>query len=689
MDNGFLYKDRDTGVVHVGKQVQNEENAAVQKSIYADKRAEFMERNNELQESFWRGRDSQSMNDVKNSYRALNDFMSEEIPADDQEFEARKTAIVQCYDRLISHCEAYINGHKNPFTKSGKRRKAIVEAIMSSASLERLNVIPAIEELKSVREEGMIWGNVFGQMQENVDLCVGVYDGFERKFPEGEEVPVGARTLELAKVVSASYALTASEEVKDNEKGMLISKMSTVWLQHNMNDDLKKEFRQFRKFVTKILVNNYRTSLAYAGEKSADYIKKDTKDRDLAFRQFSLLMIVNSENFGLYRALNELALYFEEDPVGCGVQGEEMLSGLRDTVSFFTELDREKVGEFLKISRHYRRVEARSILDGFVDGTKLDNLLGASLKGRQNDAVPLEVKRPLPKDSGKEKLDGDYDYIYYIRKVRDTTILRDEATGDAAGENADQKIETLNNEFAERYGIEFFNHDLCNSDNTVKLTGLNSSRIFGELLGPLGGHMNKAQIAALYDKLLARSRIGTGEGKISAEEADRLFNEGMDDLIDIYLDFMKRMETTYGRLMGQMHPEDILRQFGDEYYCHIGVAQDLEQVKEFIIGHYDLSSFKAREFIFLADYFINIHSRTTTYLSYIMTDPDGPIYAMTEGQRSTRELLDVEKLNFLTGPQMTPAQKKKYNENLKKRFHKKGGNWDSRIFSEFRGVKTD
>ena len=38
-------------------------------------------------------------------------------------------------------------------------------------------------------------------MQENVDLCEGVYDKFDTQFPEEKEAPAGAVSMELAKYV--------------------------------------------------------------------------------------------------------------------------------------------------------------------------------------------------------------------------------------------------------------------------------------------------------------------------------------------------------------------------------------------------------------------------------------------------------------------------------------------------------
>ncbi len=701
MADGYLFKNG-SGQIGVGKM------ALDQTGKFAQKRNEFLLRNQELQQSLWAGRDSSSMSDVKNSYATLNDLMNEEIPPiDSEEFEARKTAIEDCYTRLIHNCQEYIKTHKHPFTKNGKKRKAMVTAILSSAELEKVSVSLAVDSLKEHVEEGMIWGNLFGEMQENVDLCEGVYDKFDTQFPEEKEAPAGAVSMELAKYVSGIYAL------KDEDYAVQpIYDMATVWIKNNMTEELKKEFKQFRTFIMRILLNDYRTAFDHAPNKKD--LLLDKNNDDLMRHQMVSLWILNTEHYAYYKSLRELAPLFGEERMKCGVPGEEIINEIRETPDYFTRLKPEAVMAELKKIRYYRKVDARNFLQGYLPDDKLDEVLGEGLMRRENDAVPFEMKLPSAKTAGTEKLEGEFFQTDYMRKVNRTVFYREDALKDEEGEDAEAKYESFMDRLSKKYGDKIFNSNLENSDGTIGISGLNTARMLTNLVQSPGGTLTSADIERLYDKLLARSRIGEGEGKISAEEADRLFMEGINDLVDIYLKHLQRMEATYGRLILQMHPEDIFRQVGDEFYDQMCIAQDLMQIKEFLFLYGDTESRKVREFIMLSDYFFNINQRSLTYYGRVTEKTDEGTYRDIEGQESIRDLQNTSRYDSIKGPRMTAAQKKKYNANLKKRFDEKNKeledqekhiratvkdpraqaqmlndinkNWHLRIYGEFRGM---
>ncbi len=55
-----------------------------------------------------------------------------------------------------------------------------------------------------------------------------------------------------------------------------------------------------------------------------------------------------------------------------------------------------------------------------------------------------------------------------------------------------------------------------------------------------------------------------------------------------------------------------------------------------------------------------------------------------EGMAHTRSLMDLETFSTIGGPAMSAKQNREYRKNLKKRFHKMNGNWDLRLFGEYR-----
>ena len=681
----YLFKNPETrdiqvgkpGAVQFGRIDQNEELETQGK--YSQKRNEFLERNRELQESLWRGRDSASMSDVKNSYSALKDFMNEEIPEYDLEFNERKTAIEDCYNRLITHCQEYLNSHKNPFTKEGKHRKAMVAAILSNSAREKASLSIAAQKLSARKEKGMIWGNLFGEMTKNVDLCTGVYSQLDNRLGENSEVPAGAKTLELANVLSAGMIMKETDE-----RGQLISDMTLIWTKDNITDDLKKEFRQFRKFITRIVVNNYKTALASRAGNFAFYPSPETEEKK---RQYILLTIINSDQYTLYKALKELAPSLGEDPAGCGVEGEELISGIQESTAYFNQLFPGMVRESLDLISYYRRVNARSFLNGYLESEKLDRLLGEDLQSRQTNARPYDMRVPTPAEAGTEKLENELSVGHLLQLVNGSEKYREDVVAGEEGADVFEKWMNVKQRIVNRHGNDVFNHDIVNYDGTIHIQGLNTARVFGKLMGTTGGTLTPAEIEDLYDKLLSRSKVGVGEGKITAEESDRRFNEGMYRLTDIYLEQLRRMEATYGRLIGQMHPEDIGRQFGDELFDHLAVIQDTEQLKGCLLKHGNPNSLKVREFIMLSDYFNDIFNRSFVYLQQKDIQNFSHMHDYLEGSDPVRNLLSVDRFDSIKGPRMNGSQKKKYNANLKKRFHQKGGTWDSRLFSEFRGMQ--
>lgn len=87
--------------------------------------------------SLWFTReDSPSMRAVKNSLSALyNQFTFDSISTDKTIFDTQKQVIKQSYDKFIADCTYYIDNH-NPWTKSGKARKKMVETLKKQAVTE-------------------------------------------------------------------------------------------------------------------------------------------------------------------------------------------------------------------------------------------------------------------------------------------------------------------------------------------------------------------------------------------------------------------------------------------------------------------------------------------------------------------------------------------------------------------------
>ncbi len=678
----YLYKNDQTQQYQVGTDAAAEE----QTGKYLDSMNEFQKRNSQLQASLWAGRDSTSMQEVKQEYSALSALMNEEIPTDDTRFSAKHQAIDQCYGRLIEKCEAYIASHKHPITPSGRNRKAMVRAILSSAQLERAALSRGVGELQQNRVRGMIWGNVFGEIKEDVQFCADVYSSLEQKFQDKKAVPEGSKSLELIRITDAAAVFE-----EEDGRGSLISDMAGIWMENHHTPELAQELLNLKTSLAGRLRKYYdafRTFNDYSG-----FISSDVRKTAAHTEQYAKFQLSQMEEYRYYQAVIKLM-----PSVGLRAADypDSFPADLTGNPADYPLLDAAKLQNIVRLNALDRKTDARKILQGYVRDDVLNQTLGELLVKRVPTETPYEVKRPDPKKLKLGELKGTYtvmDYLDGMNDLRegrsiDVTVKADDpAEYQNKALTDSEKWDLVRARLNRKYGSGKIMENIKDSTGTALSPGLNPNRVFLFLRSRGGEGVSPDRVSSIMDRLLARARVGTGQDQITAAEADRQLQEAMDELVDIYLNHMRRFAATYGKLIYQLHPEDVVRAYGTEFKEDLHSVQDTEQVLVFMMRNRDMSSAKAREFRLLSNYMNDVHARLNSYfLSQNGTTPDDACYYIENMDGVRRLALNgSERYRTVPGPSMTREQYAAYKKELPGRLKKLApANGELLLFGDYR-----
>ncbi len=679
---GYLYKNDETQKYQVGVDAS----AEAQTGKYLDSMNEFQKRNSELQESLWRGRDSDSMKEVKTEYSALSSLMNEEIPLDDTQFAAKHQAIDRCYERLIEKCEAYITSHKHPITPSGKNRKAMVRAILSSAKLEKAALNLGVGELQQNRSQGMIWGNIFGEIKEDIEFCSGVYSSLEQKFQDSKSVPEGSKSLELMRITEAASAYET-----EDERGSLISDMAGIWMGNHHTPEMEKELLNLKASLAGRLKKYYDAFRSY--NDYSPFLPLNARKSDAASEQYARFQLSQMEEYRYYQALLKLmpslGLRATDYP-------DSFPADLTGNPADYPLLKAEKLREIVQTNAIDRKTDARKILQGYVSNDTLDQILGELLVKRIPTEMPYEVKRPDPQKLKFGELTGTYtavDYVGDMNELRpgrniDLPVKPDDPPEYQGKElTASEKWDLLRARINRKYNSAVIYEDIADSAGNKMAPGLNPNRVFLFLRSRCGEGVSPDRVMSVVDRLLARTRVGTGQDQITAAEADRQLQTAMDDLIDIYLNHMRRFAATYGKLIYQLHPEDVGRLYGKEFRDDLHSVQDTEQVLLFMMENRDMSTAKAREYRLLSDYMNDVHARINSYFfCQNGTTPQDTCWYIENIEGIRRLALNgSERYRTVPGPSMTREQYAAYKKSLPGRLKKLApANGELLLFGDYR-----
>ncbi len=709
MPGEFLFKnEQEEAEYTVGKNAE----ATEQKGLYLDSMNEFERRNADLQQSLWNGRDSESMQAVKHYYSLLSRHMKKTIPADDAEFENSLSQLDKCYSDLITVCGEYIKSHRFPITPSGRQRKAMVRAVLSSAQKEHYLLETSASSLKSKRQDGMIWGNIFGVFKEDIEFCASFYTHLDSKLsPLEGHGRTGAVTTELACVISASEELNLTDA-----RGKLLTDMATTWASNYASDELRSSLHTARRELVKRLVATFNSIVSFHILPSNISNVPRGASRDVwddALRQLCWARLSVTEDFKYWKAIRKVCAAVSAKGDIEDLPGEAELLKIPGTdMSKYPLLKQSGLQDFFGDSNIFARINARRLLDPYVDRRFLNRTLGGLVVKHATNADPLPVeKMPTPKEAGNCDLNTAYGPVEhnnvrtgYLVDTNDRTkeekkYLPD-GLPDEEGATILERAHSLTTRLTAKYGSEMMHDSTMSYSGKIKLDGLVPMRVLSNLERCIGAGMTGAKIEALYDKLMSRKWVGqtdhpwrsTHPGVLTEADSDTILIDGIYELIDQYYIFAKRIEKTYGRLLGQLHPEDVVRQYSTDLIMYISGIQDMQQLIVFLkqhgdSAHGDFNDPKIREFFLLANYFMDFNNRLDGAITgNISPAKDGcgdAVGAMDYAHR----MAGIRTYSTIAGPAMTPKQAATYRANLRKRFksvgERQGVDWSIRLFGEF------
>lgn len=283
----------------------------------------------------------------------------------------------------------------------------------------------------------------------------------------------------------------------------------------------------------------------------------------------------------------------------------------------------------------------------------------------------LAGKVNLDMDLGAEKkreMIGDFSMPYRPEVADSVRTLTAKYTGD-------------------QYVQSGFLTEVQNASGTVFINGLKKERLFEAMHKSLGEGMDEGAIESLYDKLMAPYRSDLDKtDKAAVEAADKVFDEGMLELKQVYYKQLKRLEASYGTLAFQMHPSDFLRQSGLMLRDHFSLLQDVFQMLRDGQKYLDFTTEEDQELKILTDYFEKIYEAYNFYMQSEMfrtlNSESAPQSAVAFAALADEAFKSAkERSAGVGGPHMDEKQEEEYKKKLKDRAKK--DNWSDRVTDRF------
>ena len=219
----------------------------------------------------------------------------------------------------------------------------------------------------------------------------------------------------------------------------------------------------------------------------------------------------------------------------------------------------------------------------------------------------------------------------------------------------------------------------ADEENDVVISGWDITRILPSLAGDRGRSFNMSEkdIEAMADKIMAPHKKGMSQKE--QEQANILFDKGIMQYKGILNDDLEHMENTYGALLTQMHPQDVVPQLGKEYHKKYHFIQDaLQIVANGKYMNYDKE--KDRRFRDLSKYYNDAGNQLSSYAPYATNNQWVSLAGSMHPDSAAPVNKDLE--SSLKGPKMSKNQEKDYKKRMKSRA-KKGG-WKDRLFGRYK-----
>ncbi len=170
------------------------------------------------------------------------------------------------------------------------------------------------------------------------------------------------------------------------------------------------------------------------------------------------------------------------------------------------------------------------------------------------------------------------------------------------------------------------NANLENASGTIKIDGLNISRLILCFQGPVGKGYDSSKMKKVLEKLdidHSKKYDAVKDAELIKELDDR-FLEGLRELKEMYYNYLKRLEATYGTLLSQLHPETILRMMNEDLDTAAGLflgIQDAIQLFSYAPGLFDFEQNEEdRQFKNLANYYNSLYQGV--FYKYCVSIPD-------------------------------------------------------------------
>lgn len=226
-----------------------------------------------------------------------------------------------------------------------------------------------------------------------------------------------------------------------------------------------------------------------------------------------------------------------------------------------------------------------------------------------------------------------------------------------------------------------------NASGTVKIKGLDVSRLFETMRQGVAEGMSGDELIELLYHLVPKARIQAE--KISVEQADADFDIAMVRVKKLFYRHLKRLEATYGRVLSQMHPEDVIRIVGaSRLRSDFAFVQDLTQLIKDGKRYFDPASEQDKEFVRLSNYYNSIISggfcaayAATGIEGYVPGQPMFGKNFCTEYLQKGTKAFDFATAKDVGGPSLTEKEQKAYIEDLHKRSRAEG--WSEKLFGMF------
>lgn len=214
-------------------------------------------------------------------------------------------------------------------------------------------------------------------------------------------------------------------------------------------------------------------------------------------------------------------------------------------------------------------------------------------------------------------------------------------------------------------------NDKEEQDQPVHIAGLGISRVFEDLKTQRarGFNMDAKELEEFFDDLMAPKKKGLSPKE--QLEANKRFDKAVMKYKKILYDDMTHTEKTYGRLLTQLHPEDVAPQMGtgSDFEQHIRFQQDaMQMVNEGGQRYFDFENNKAdKHFRELSEYYdyagqVQMHHNNLVHNTLQRGTKD---YNRGMEMEAAQKVQELEK--NVGGPQMSPKLYKRYLKDVQDR----------------------